>query len=136
MRSPDPDTPCPCGSGDRFAVCCGPILAGRPAPTAVQLMRSRFTAYAVGNDAHVLRTWHPSTRPSAADLARSRHEVPVWRRLVVHRQEQGGPFDDHGIVEFTALARDADGASLRLHETSRFDREDGTWTYVDGDVTP
>lgn len=136
MHLLDPDGPCPCGSGDLTATCCGPLLAGRPAPTAVQLMRSRFTAYAVGDDEHVLRTWHTSTRPTRAELAESRREVPTWRRLVVHRTEYGGPFEDRGMVEFTALARGADGSALRLHETSRFVREDGAWTYVDGDVTP
>ncbi|GAB2547817.1 YchJ family protein [Brachybacterium huguangmaarense] len=127
---------CPCGSGDSISACCGPFLAGeRLAPTAVQLMRSRYAAYALGDAAHLLRTWDPSTRPSAAELAHSLGAGLVWTRLVVHATEAGGPFEDAGTAEFTALARDADGARVRMRETSRFVRRDGAWLYVDGDVT-
>lgn len=97
-------------------------------------MRSRYVAFAVRDAAHLLRSWHPTTRPGAEELEASLDEGLAWRRLVVHRTERGGPFDDDGIVEFTALARATDGSAVRLHETSRFVREHGRWLYVDGDV--
>jgi SEC-C motif-containing protein len=59
---------CPCGSGDAFARCCGPLLAGEPAPSAERLMRSRYTAFARGDAAHLARTWHPRTRPERVDV--------------------------------------------------------------------
>ncbi|WP_410106547.1 YchJ family protein, partial [Sutterella wadsworthensis] len=59
---------CPCGSGRRFADCCGLYLSGGSqalgAPTPEALMRSRYSAYACGDDAYVLATWAPETRPS------------------------------------------------------------------------
>lgn len=59
---------CPCGSGRRFADCCGVYLSGGSqalgAPTPEALMRSRYSAYACGDDAYVLATWAPETRPS------------------------------------------------------------------------
>ena len=52
---------CPCGSGRRFADCCGVYLSGGSqalgAPTPEALMRSRYSAYACGDDAYVLATW-------------------------------------------------------------------------------
>ena len=48
--------PCPCGSGSAFDDCCGPYLGGAPAPTAVALMRSRYTAFALGDEDHLFRT--------------------------------------------------------------------------------
>lgn len=120
---------CPCLSGNTFDACCGPLLEGAPAPTAERLMRSRFTAFARGDATHLLRTWHPSTRPEDIDLEPDMQ----WRRLVVIGRVAGGPFDREGVVEFEAFWRQ--GAERgSLHERSRFVREDTQWYYVDGDV--
>lgn len=118
---------CPCGTGLPFAECCGPFLAGGRAPTAEHLMRSRFTAFATGDTAYLLRTWHPSTRPARLDL-----DPDVrWYRLDVLRTERGGLLDPAGTVEFSAYHRGPDGAGAQ-HEVSRFVREGGAWCYVDG----
>jgi SEC-C motif domain protein len=125
---PEPGDRCPCLSGSVFGECCGPLIAGaRDAPTAAQLMRSRFTAFAVGAREYLLATWHPSTRPSSLELDPSMR----WYRLDVIRTERGGPLDRTGSVEFRAYYR---AGALRgdLHETSRFVREDDGWRYVDG----
>ena len=61
---------CPCPSGDTYDDCCAPLHRGeRDAPTAVQLMRSRYSAFAVGDMPYLLRTWHPTTRPDDLALA-------------------------------------------------------------------
>lgn len=92
-------------------------------------MRSRFTAFAIGDAQHLLRTWHPSTRPARLDL----DDDTRWQRLDILDQHLGGPFYDRGIVEFEAFYRDAEGrASLR--ERSSFVREERLWLYVDGVV--
>ncbi len=92
-------------------------------------MRSRYSAYAVGNLDYVFRTWHPRTRP--ADLA----PTPglTWVGLEILRTVDGGDADDTGEVEFRASFRDGRGERV-LHETSRFERRGGRWVYVDGDV--
>ena len=57
-RKKNAPAPCPCGSGRTFDECCGPFLSGAAAAlTPEALMRSRYTAYAVGDDAYVLATW-------------------------------------------------------------------------------
>ncbi len=125
-------TRCPCQSGLTYAECCGPLHAGtRPAGTAEQLMRSRYSAFAVGDAGYLLRSWHPSTRPAVVDL----DPGTTWRRLDVLATDRGGPFDRAGTVEFRAVYRDADGAGS-LHETSRFVREPDGWQYLDGDLHP
>ncbi len=90
-------------------------------------MRSRFSAFAVGDADYLLATWHPATRPGALDL----DDDTEWRRLDILRAAAGGPFDTTGVVEFVAHYRDAAGRG-RLHEVSRFVREDGRWYYVEG----
>jgi SEC-C motif-containing protein len=92
-------------------------------------MRSRFTAFSVKDDAYLLATWHPSTRPAEIDL----DDDVVWRRLVIVDRIAGGPFDRDGEVEFEAFwQHDAERGSLR--ERSRFVREDRRWLYLDGQV--
>lgn len=129
MSTPASDERCPCTSGDVFGSCCAPVLASGAAPTAIRLMRSRFTAFAVGDAGHLLRTWHPSTRPQRLDL----DDDVTWRRLDILDQQLGGPFDDHGIVEFEAFYRGAEGRGS-LRERSTFVREARLWLYVDGIV--
>jgi SEC-C motif-containing protein len=121
--------PCPCGSGLRHDGCCGPILAGAPAPTAERLMRSRYCAFVVGDGRHLAETWHPRTRPDTIDL----DPALRWTGLEIVRTDAGGREDSRGTVEFRARWRDGAATGV-LHETSRFVRYAGRWWYVDGDV--
>lgn len=125
-------TPCPCGSGRPYAVCCGPCIAGEAPPeTAERLMRSRYTAYARGDLDWLRQTWHPDTCP--ADLRPDR--AAQWIGLKILDTESGGPEDRRGTVEFVARYK-IGGRAFRLHERSRFERLDGLWVYVDGDLDP
>jgi SEC-C motif-containing protein len=126
---PDDAARCPCFSGDLFGGCCGPLLRGTAAPTAERLMRSRYTAFAVGDAAYLRDTWHASTRPDSIDI----EPDLVWRRLMIVDRESGGPFDHDGVVEFEAFWRQGDDRGS-LRERSRFVREDRRWLYLDGDV--
>lgn len=123
------DQRCPCGSGDIFGGCCGSLLAGAPAPTAERLMRSRYTAFAIGDADHLRETWHPSTRPRSIDVDPELR----WVRLLIVDRVGGGPFDGDGVVEFEAFWRERE-ARGSMRERSRFVREDRRWFYVDGDV--
>ena len=96
-------------------------------------MRSRYTAFAVRDLEHLLRSWHPSTAPAREELAASLAEEVRWLRLEILATADGGPFDDAGTVEFLAHSKGPQGRS-RQHERSRFVREDGAWLYVDGDL--
>ena len=116
---------CPCG-GKSYASCCAPYHKGSPAPTAEALMRSRYTAYALKLEPYLLATWHPDTRPATADLD---SDDGRWIGLEVKRHMLESA--DRAIVEFVARYK-LGGRAHRLHEISRFAREDGCWLYVDG----
>ena len=117
---------CPCGSGETYDECCGRFHAGGAlAPTARALMASRFSAFAVGDEAYLRRTWHPSTRPASVAASPELR----WQRLEIVEVVGGGPFEDAGVVEFRAYYRGG-----VLHERSRFVREGGEWLYLDGTV--
>jgi len=126
-----PSAPCPCGTSLPYADCCGRYHAGAQhlqAPDAQALMRSRYSAFVLGLRDYLLATWHASTRP--ADLEADPPGMK-WLGLDVKRADQQDA--DHASVEFVARSKLA-GRAHRLHEISRFVREDGRWFYLDGDV--
>ncbi|MDD7962428.1 YchJ family protein [Microbacterium thalli] len=125
-RRPNGAASCPCGSGARFSACCGPLLDGVAAGTAEQLMRSRYTAFALRDEPYLMRTWHPETRPRSVDL----DPATRWVGLTIERA-RGGTDDNAGVVEFRARWRAGDTAG-ELHEVSRFERRRARWVYVDG----
>ena len=96
-------------------------------------MRSRYSAFVVGDADYLLRTWHPSTRPASLEL----DPAVRWFRLDVLDRRGGGLLDDEGEVEFAAHYRmppptaGAKATASHQHERSRFARSDGRWRYVD-----
>jgi SEC-C motif-containing protein len=127
-RSPLDET-CPCGSGEPLPRCCGRYLdGGVAAPTAEALMRSRYVAYALGREAYLLATWHASTRPAALELEA---QALRWIGLDIKRFEARS--EDEAVVEFVARCK-AGGRAQRMHEVSRFVREQGRWYYTTGEA--
>ena len=91
-------------------------------------MRSRYSAFAVGDGDYLLASWHPMTRPGDLRLDPAR----TWTGLDVLRVDRGGEGDADGVVEYRARST-AQGRDSVLHEISRFERVGGRWVYVDGD---
>lgn len=127
--------PCPCGrtSANKplaYGNCCGRYVddfAGTPAPDAESLMRSRYSAFVLGRDDYLRATWHARTCPAdvAADVATQ------WLGLEVRGHQVQDA--DHATVEFVARYR-ISGRAVRIHELSRFVREQGRWYYLDGEL--
>ena len=118
-------TACPCG-GTNYTQCCGRFHGGTLPDTAEQLMRSRYSAYAMDLMDYVRQTWYPRTQPAPDELA---HDAATkWLGLDVKKHV---PMGDEATVEFVARYK-VGGRAHRLHEVSRFVREDGKWFYVDG----
>ena len=127
--------PCPCGrSGSAskgrsrtvtFGECCSPLLQGKQfAVDAEALMRSRYTAYVLGDAAYLRRSWHPDTCP--ADL--SLDAGVQWLGLKIERHTRISP--THAEVVFIARYR-LDVRVYRLAEHSRFVLEQGRWLYCE-----
>ena len=129
---------CPCG-GSAYSSCCGPLIAGEQlAVTAEQLMRSRYSAFALAARdpkaiEHLLRT-HPETGQTAVARRKALKEscrTIQWLSLKVLDCQDGSPLDQHGTVTFEARWRDRDRREGVLRECSRFGRgESGEWLYL------
>jgi len=132
-------TSCPCGRVDAkkraasYTDCCGRFVDhfnDTPAPDAEHLMRSRYSAFVLARTDYLLATWHISTRPISLDLDAS----TKWLELEVREHKTTGTDKDADTAEVEFVARyRVDGRAVRLHERSRFVREDGRWLYVEGD---
>jgi SEC-C motif-containing protein len=117
---------CPCGLPQPYGLCCGRFHRGEAAaPTAELLMRSRFTAFAVRDAPYLMQTWHPSTRPRRLRI----DPTDRWTRLEILGRTGGGLLESVATVEFRAhhLHR---GLPDVMHENSRFQRDDGRWSYL------
>ncbi|MFJ6679627.1 YchJ family protein [Microbacterium sp. NPDC091382] len=120
------DAPCPCGRRG-FGSCCGPVLDGRAADTPEDLMRSRYTAFALGHARHLVDTWFPRTRPD--DLAID--PGIEWMGLDVLDSDTD-PDGRSGRVHFRATWREKATRELAtMEERSRFVRRGGRWYYVE-----
>ncbi|MFJ1703699.1 YchJ family protein [Kitasatospora sp. NPDC088346] len=120
-------SPCPCGLPAAYRECCGRLHRGEAeAVTAEQLMRSRFSAFAVHDAAYLMRSWDPETRPPEVELdGRLR-----WVRLEILGRTDGGAFHVEGTVSFRAHFTDR-GETGSMEENSRFRRYEGRWVYLD-----
>lgn len=123
--------PCPCGSSELLKFCCQPYIdEQRKAPTAQALMRSRYTAYVFEKKSYLLATWHPSTVP--LDLTFKGNQVS-WTGLSIVSTQGGLEHDLSGSVEFVATFQ-AGNQSSKMREKSVFQKENGLWLYVNGEV--
>ena len=126
---------CPCGLARDYQQCCGRYHAGAlhlQAPTPEALMRSRYSAYALGLREYVLDSWHTSTCPEKME----RFDSGVkWLGLTVKRAWTASA--EEGFVEFVARSKaPGGGPAQRLEELSRFIRVNGRWQYVDAMLLP
>ncbi|GGO66826.1 YchJ family protein [Nonomuraea cavernae] len=117
---------CPCGLPAPYSGCCGRLHRGEgAATTAEQLMRSRFSAFGVGDEAYLLRTWHPDVRPPRVGFDKGLR----WVSLEILETTGGTVFHGEGTVRFRAHFVER-GRPGQLEEHSRFVRLDGRWVYA------
>ena len=154
---------CLCGSRRSFANCCEPYLKGingesKLAPTAEALMRSRYTAFVLGDIDYLMATHHPDYRTDDRASIQQTIRTTQWVNLIVLGTQKGQRKDKTGSVEFVAAYRikalvvppvilgkaigskKSLGKSLddlsQLHEKSQFVREGPQWFYTQGDLLP
>lgn len=128
LPKPVPGQPCSCGSGRDFALCCEPVITGkRPAATAEELMRARFTAHVANENKFLHHSYLPTSRqpyveePDAAPLP--------WTRLVIHSHEPEVK-PNISYVDFTAYFNGDNDTEGALHEKSEFQRINGNWIFA------
>jgi len=122
---------CPCGSGDGLRECCGRYHAGLPAPSAEQLMRSRYSAYILGLVEYLRATTLPAQQ-QLLDLQAMKEwsSTSTWLGLEVEESQLLGGKPEHALVSFTARWHDVAGEHAQ-HERSAFVQNGGRWYFID-----
>ena len=127
---------CACCSGKMYEMCCHIFINGITYPTtAEQLMRSRYTAYALCEFAYIINTTHPSTRRQYSSKAIKEWAASsVWKKLEIISTNKGTSSDAIGYVEFKAYYSDSEDQNHIHHEFSTFKKIDANWVFVEGKV--
>lgn len=117
---------CICGKSKPFNSCCEPIITKkRPARSAEELMRSRYSAYVRANGEYLVY--------SAVKENQYHEDIALIEEFTTSVEWLGLEIlsSDYDTVEFKAYYRDTEGIKV-LHEKSFFAQEDGIWKYKDG----
>ena len=124
---------CPCPSGKEYAACCEPVIRGkRKASTAEELMRSRYSAYALGEVDWIVASQCEEGRQIVDREATAQwSKQSTWRGMEVLTTQEGGADDQQGLVEFKAHYT-VNGEDITHHEVAHFRRENNDWVFVDG----
>lgn len=135
-------TSCPCGGGE-YAGCCGPLHTGeRDAGSPEQLMRSRYSAFAVQDADYLFRTLHTGHpdreggQDGSAFIEGLRASFGQLRYGGLKVLDCAAP-DAHGTAQVLFLARVSQHRLDRSFvEQSDFAQEDGQWRYLAGTTRP
>ena len=127
---------CPCGSSITLDACCGLYIGGNPTPTALSLMKSRYSAFVLVKGEYLKSTLSEHQK---ADFDSEEFEQQAngtkWMGLEIRNCVNGGLKDETGTVEFVAKYKEK-GQHVVHHELAKFTREDGKWVFNDCVVNP
>ena len=118
---------CPCCSGKLYEECCEPFHSKKELPkTAEELMRSRYSAFAIPNGDYLWETTLPNKRKfhHKTELENWGKEN-TWTKLEIIQSNEKE-------VEFKAYFTDKFGKENIHHERSTFKKVDKKWYYVSG----
>ena len=120
---------CPCHSGKNYDLCCGPYHKNQKLPeTALHLMRSRYSAYALDLADYIIKSTHPNSplfEKNRSDWIASIHEFSRTTQFQGLRIE----FSDETHVTFYAILNTL-GKDTSFREKSLFEKSGDLWCYV------
>lgn len=125
---------CPCCSEKPYEECCGPFIEGaQPPQTALDLMRSRYTAFTLADIDYIEKTRHPQSDNDFDRTATTKWaKESKWIGFELINAEDGGVDDEGGSVEFIAKYA-TDGKKQDHHEVALFQKHENKWYFMDGD---
>jgi len=126
---------CPCGSKKKYKKCCKIFHNGSLPKTALELMKSRYCAYAVGNSKYIMSTTHVLNNEYSEDKN-------TWEENIQNFMKDAS-FNSLEVIEFIDGAPEAyvtfkanidiNGVDSTFTEKSKFIKENEKWLYVSGD---
>lgn len=128
---------CPCGTGKAYENCCRPFHQGQWPESALELMRSRYTAYALGLADYIIQTTHPGSPQFHHDLAGWSQKISEFS---AHTEFQKLEILDSQVKNLIATVTFVVHITQRqkdvsFTERSYFEKIKGKWFYRSGQLT-
>lgn len=128
---------CPCGGG-AYAVCCAPFHAGAEPPDAERLMRSRYSAFVLGDLDHLWRTLHPDHDDRARDRDEWARELSGGLKSLRYRRlrilDSAEPDEDGVAKVLFHVTLSAGRRAASFAELSYFAHDGDGWRYLVGET--
>ncbi|MBP9615561.1 MAG: SEC-C domain-containing protein [Aliarcobacter sp.] len=132
------NNPCPCGSLQKYKKCCKVFHDKIKLPkTALELMKSRFTAFSVQNADYIIFTTHKDNPDFTNDIKSWKADIldfsqnTNFEKLEILDFSEEDAEDTESFVTFKATLKQYNN-DISFTEKSRFLKENGKWLYVDG----
>jgi SEC-C motif-containing protein len=126
---------CPCGSLKKYKKCCKFFHDKITFPkTALELMKSRFSAFAVSNSDYIIFTTHENNPDFTTEIKSWSKDILNFSNNTEFKKLEILEFIDDEIESFvTFKATLIQGKeNISFIEKSRFLKVEGIWKYVDG----
>ena len=130
MKKITPNSPCPCGSRVKYKKCCAIYHKGALPKTALELMKSRYVAYAVGDASYIIKTTHPNNSDHTDDIKSWKSSIELFSKETEFLGLEVLEFIDGEVEAFVTFK--AKLSSGDMVEKSRFLKVDGMWLYESG----
>lgn len=122
---------CPCGSHQKYKKCCSIFHKGSLAKTALQLMKSRYSAFVCNEYKYIIKTTHPQNSDYTQDLNAWKNSIlefsknSDFKELSILDVIEG---EDESFVTFHVDIVQH-GTDISFTEKSRFLKQNNQWLY-------
>jgi SEC-C motif-containing protein len=127
---------CPCFSGKSYANCCEPIHLRKKWPTPLELMRSRFSAYAMKNVDYIIQTTHPNHEMFKMPSSHNKKELLIFVMTTQFKNLKVLSDEIKGKTAFVTfeVELEQNGEKTAFREKSRFLKKGDQWLYESGEL--
>ena len=128
--------PCPCSSGNSYSTCCKRYHEGALPENAQELMRSRYSAYALNLTDYIVNTTHPASPQYSENKFSWKRGISEFSRSSTFHKLEILDFKENNSVAtvvFTAyISQDDQDATYT--EKSYFEKINHRWLYRGGQL--
>lgn len=127
---------CPCCSGKEYSICCEKYHQGTLPENALVLMRSRYSAYALGLADYIIETTHPQSPHYISDRTQWVKQIAAFSKQISFDHLEILEFnegDHESFVSFVAhLSQEK--MDVTFSERSHFLKVNNSWKYLEGKI--
>lgn len=128
---------CPCGSGKKYKKCCRVFHNGQNPKTALELMKSRYSAYAYHNTSYIMETTHTSNSEYNPDKITWEQSIKAFMEDTAFNSLEILEFIDTNEESFVTFKANIfiKGKDASFTEKSRFVKQNDKWFYISGEFS-